>query len=489
MNYSINNILVQSSIRYKDRQAVSNGSKSFTFAELFANADEIALELMRLNVERNDVVVLRSSPDPMVIACIIAILKCEATYLPISSQTPKKRAEKIYRECGAKYEIEVDQTTGEYSIRIISGYDECKINTATRIAYIIYTSGSTGFPKGVMIKESSLLNLIYGLKEVAFNMYSDRENVALLSPIYFDASIKNIFLSLVCGKTLYIVDESIKHNARKLVNFYHDNAITITDGTASLIDILIDASKKIGVTLMLKLFLIGGEVLTPKLLVKIFSLPWFLESKVINLYGPTECCVDSTYFLIDKSIAETLDDVPIGYPMPNYNVYVLSNDLQKKKNYEKGVIFISGIGVAEGYINDQNSSLFFQSPFEDSIMYNSGDIGYFDERGALHYYGRTDSQQKINGFRIDLSEIRAMVERVLENKCRVEVVISEKSNFRKIIVCFIESADKIEDCILTAKLKEYIYEYMMPAQFVFLDQFPINANGKVDVEKLVELSM
>lgn len=482
---SINDILKWSNVKYNTKIAVSNGKDSYSYCDLFNYANEIADKLKELGVKRNDVITVKSTSNPVIISFIIAILKCDATYLPLSSQTPKERLEKIYRECGVKYEINVEKLSNNYFIDKVNEYDGININNKERIVYIIYTSGSTGSPKGVMIRELSLLNLICGLKEVIFDWYKDDENIALLSPFYFDASIKNIFLSLICGKTLYIVDELIKRNARKLLKFYSDNKITITDGTPSHINVLIDASRKLHVDLKIKHFLIGGESLNKKLLLKIFSLPWAQESKVTNLYGPTECCVDSTYYTIVKSMVETINNVPIGLPMPNCNVYVLNDECKKSKNLEKGIIYISGLGVAAGYINDSNSSKFLKCPFDNSIMYNTGDIGYFDDKGLLNYCGRNDSQQKINGYRIDLNEIKLAVESVISSECRVEVALIERANNKKIIICFIESFIPIDDNVLYTKLKERIYEYMIPTKYIYLDYFPVNKNGKIDINKMI----
>ncbi|OYP43438.1 hypothetical protein CG709_04445, partial [Lachnotalea glycerini] len=252
--------------------------------------------------------------------------------------------------------------TGEFidlNVQKIKETDDGNIKTygeQNDAAYVIYTSGSTGTPKGVMIEHRNLVNLMTALNNKIYKKFDQYLNIALLAPYVFDASIKQIFVALLNGHNLNIVPSEVRIDGVKLVKYYKDNKIDVSDGTPSYIKIL--SETKGCAEINVKQFIIGGEVLLAENVRKFyerFSLR--IDAPCIaNVYGPTECCVDTTIYMVHDDNLRNFVSIPLGNPLPNCNVYLLDTNLKPVPNGVIGEIFISGNGVGRGYLNNEGAT-------------------------------------------------------------------------------------------------------------------------------------
>ncbi|OOM76968.1 tyrocidine synthase 3 [Clostridium puniceum] len=356
-------------------------------------------------------------------------------------------------------------------------------------AYVIYTSGSSGVPKGVSVSHGNVLNLVEGLNERVYNDIPSGANISMISPYYFDASIKQIFAALLNGHHLHILPENLKYDGKKLYEYYVKNMIDVTDGTPNHISFITESNQYLESS-NIKKMLIGGETLNGKTVKSFYNKMECGEDVkyplIINVYGPTECTVDSTYFEVNHENYKYYTNIPIGKPMPNYKILILDKHNNILPVGITGEICIFGKGVTNGYINSKEltQEKFVRSKyFNGSLMYKTGDIGKWLPSGDILFIGRKDSQVKIRGLRIDLSDIeRNILE--LNEVSRVVVEVSDDVNERIIAYLILNNESTLES--IRRKLKERLPAYMLPNEYVILDKFKFNANGKIDKRYMKE---
>ncbi len=224
----------------------------------------------------------------------------------------------------------------------------------------------------------------------------------------FDASVQQIFAALLQGHTLYVVPEHVKRDGAALREYLQLHNITISDGTPATIYLLQEAPPS-GSELPVRHFIIGGEELSAAL-VKQFYAKYGCNTRITNIYGPAECCVDSTAYLVRPDELQHLTALPIGRPMANRHIYLLDEQRQPVPIGATGEIYIGGDGIGRGYLNrpDLTAERFLQDiRHPDRRMYRTGDLGRWRRDGTIEFLGRTDDQVKIRGFRIELGEVEA----------------------------------------------------------------------------------
>jgi len=223
----------------------------------------------------------------------------------------------------------------------------------------------------------------------------------------------------------------------------------------------------------------SGDALNHELAVK-----WkktMLKGRIHNFYGPTETTVVCTHYLWTESQSEkesVNDVVPLGKPFAGMDVLIVDPTNQPT---EKGELCFSGTQVITAYLNNSNEDQFFS--YQDKRYYKTGDIASYNINGNLVFYGRTDNQVKINGYRIELTEIESAIEKITKKKC---VVLSINDKQTNKLIAFIEAKDLNAD-ILKSSLTSVLPDYMIPQQFIASESFPLNTNGKIDKNKLLNL--
>ncbi len=489
---------------------VFNGLK-LSYKQLDQRANEVAnVILSRIQIVPDDIIAILAPRSELMMTGIIGILKAGAAYLPIGNDLPPERIKFMLSDSRAKMLLtdssmflQADallkdansSPDKEISLLDISRISNpCHKNPAVEVehsslAYVLYTSGSTGTPKGVMIEHRSLFNLVMGLSEAIYGRCETPLNIALISPFVFDASVKQIFYALSFGHCLDIVPDETKVSGRKLLDYYKDHFITVTDGTPVHLEIIAEELNREIQTYLPDRFVIGGQQLMHQTVRSFYDKIATNPPIISNVYGPTECCDVSTSYSITKEsirgISSALSSMPIGRPIDNVMVYILDSGLSQVPIGINGEIFIAGEGVARGYLN--NPELTEMKFFEVNLsgnkgIYKSGDVGRFLEDGNIVLSGRSDDQIKLRGFRIELTEI----ENCLKNYDTINsaAVVSLGEGNTTEIAAYFTSNEKIESEDLKQFLSVHLPDYMIPSYFMQMGNFPVTANGKVDKKSL-----
>ncbi|MBE6052204.1 MAG: amino acid adenylation domain-containing protein [Clostridium sp.] len=466
---------------YPNNIAVKLGDNSFTYKELDERSNKIANYLMENQVGRNDYIGIYAKRDINTIANILGVLKTGAAYVPIEPEYPDERREYILSNSNCKFmlvpDFYDDNDIDEYSQEFL-GVDDNKED----VAYIIYTSGSTGKPKGVVIKHESAANTIIDMNN-KYNVTSE-DRVIALSSMGFDLSIYDIFGSLSSGATLVMIKDH--RDIINLIDIVTKEKITIWNSVPAIINMFIDNVDSGYINEDLKHILLSGDWIGLKLPNRIKEC--FVNADVTSLGGATEGSIWSIYYPINE-MKSKWKSIPYGMPLANQKIYILDYQMKHCPIDVEGEIFIGGIGVANGYINEEEKTkaAFINHPTLGYI-YKTGDYGVLRKEGYVEFIGRKDYQIKIRGYRIELGEIE---KRILEYKNIKTTVVVDKVDSRnnKYLCAYIVSDNQINISEISDYLIEVLPEYMVPRIVMQIDEIPLTQNGKVNLKALPEPEM
>ena len=458
--------------------ALEFADQKLTYQELNEKANQLAAHLRGLGVGRQTIVPFLITHAPELVISILAILKAGGTYLPIDPDYPVGRINYLLKDCGSKLLVtNISQDDLEFAGEIInlsqldlSSY--CPQNQASKneladLAYILYTSGSTGKPKGVMVKHRGLTNYIWWANKMYFK--DENEAIALYSSIAFDLTVTSVFTPLISGRKIVIYDQDDAEFV--LYKILRENKVTVIKLTPAHLALLKDHDYSAS---SVKRFIVGGDDLKVSLAKEIKGI------EIYNEYGPTETVVGCMIHQFDAE-KDTALSVPIGRPADNVGIYILNGDLKVMPVGLPGELYIAGDGVAKGYLNNEalTQEKFIDNPFvAGQKMYKTGDMARYLENGLIEYLGRRDNQVKIRGHRVEIGEIERCLTEIAGVK-QAAVVPGESLNAYVVAV-------EVSEQELKAKLSESLPRYMIPTNFVFIDQLPLTVNGKLDLEALPE---
>ncbi|MCM3670701.1 amino acid adenylation domain-containing protein [Mesobacillus maritimus] len=476
---------------YKDNQ--------ITYSELNERSSQLAQLLRKKGIQANDVVGIMVERSIEMLVGIYGIIKAGAAYLPIDPDYPQERIRHMIDNSGAKMLL----TLAEYreshqslqslewilldspsSYWIGEPYEPINYDPNS-LAYVIYTSGSTGKPKGVMIEHASLVNRLNWMQRT----YPNNEHDVILhkTPFVFDVSVWEIFWWSITGSTVVILENGLEKDPQTLMNIIQQHQVTNIHFVPTMLNAFLDYVELVDRTdslSSLKQVFASGEELHVAQVRKFNSLLWKVnESKLINLYGPTEATIDVSHFLC--STGQNLDKVPIGLPIDNLKLYVLNEGLQIQPVGIIGELYISGIGLARGYINNEEltEERFFPSPFDQGErLYKTGDLVKRLPDGNILYIGRTDDQVKINGYRIELEEITNQL-LIYESILDAVVLTTDRNE----IAAVFSSIEVIDSSDITRYLKKSLPNYMIPSKILRVESIPTTRNGKTDRNSLIEV--
>ncbi|APJ02763.1 non-ribosomal peptide synthetase [Silvanigrella aquatica] len=483
---------------------------SISYEKLNFITNQIALYLKeKYLLTSESLISLCFDRNEYIIIGILSILKSGAAYVPIDPNFPDDRIKYIISDSNSllvisneKYQNKLRGLFGEKyndfilpidSIKFLEEVDsmprddiEVKRNLNS-LAYVIYTSGTTGKPKGVLIEQLGVVNLIRELsKNYEMSNDTDSETMVLLANFVFDASIEQIFLAILNGFRLLIVPNNLWLDKKEFLNYLNHNNATHIDGTPSLLSQYDFNSLK-----SLKRLVFGGEKLNSEIFEKIKSNCNF---KIINTYGPTEATV--------TAILNTDQENPvyIGKPIKNVTSYVVNYNLKPVPIGAIGELCIGGIALARGYLKniELTDSKFILNPFQsecekiiniNSKIYKTGDLVRWRLDGNLEYIGRSDCQIKIRGYRVEISEIENTIlsyENISQCVVVLKSMISGNINTSEVnyLIAYYMSDKKICEISLLSYLEKYLPTYMIPSQFIHLNELPLTVNGKIDIKAL-----
>ncbi|MEP7242924.1 MAG: amino acid adenylation domain-containing protein [Gammaproteobacteria bacterium] len=478
--------------------AAVHDAQSLTYAGLNQRANQLARYLQIKGVGPGQLVGLCIGRGLDMLVGLLGILKAGAAYVPLDPEYPRERLAYLLEDASPHVVLTHEQWQGRlpdagrsivaldrdwdeiarHSVDNIET-DECLLPTR-RCAYVIYTSGSTGHPKGVMIGHESVVNLWQGLEELYRHRASPRR-VALNASLNFDASVQQI-VSLLSGRTLFVLLQELRRDASLLLRFLTENCIEAIDCTPSQLKSWISAGLLESEHHSMCMALVGGEPIEADLwsqLAQCRSIDFY------NVYGPTECTVDATVARLNGDATAP----HIGRPMANRRIHILDQRGRPTPIAVAGEIYIGGAGVGHGYLNrpELSTQRFVSDPFSadaQARLYKTGDLGRWRADGMIDYLGRNDDQVKIRGFRIELGEIETQLSRHPQVR---EVVVNarddaagEKRLVAYAVVAPEAGAAKPTADTLREYLKEALPEHMVPSAFVILERLPLTPSGKLD---------
>ncbi len=491
--------LDETAARFPDKTAYADENKEITFSELRAQARAIASELTQRGLFKKPVAIFLEKGVDVLVSFMGAAYSCNF-YSPIDVDMPGSRVNKILevlepavvittgtlREVFSAYDYK-----GEFLLLeevLVSDVQDDALEAArgkgidTDLLYVLFTSGSTGVPKGVTINHRAVIDYIDWVTET-FDI-TEKDSFGNQAPFYFDNSILDIYSTLKTGATTYIIPKTLFAQPVLLLEYLKEKKINTIFWVPSALIVVakLKAFKNVDLSDTLRRVLFCGEVMPNKQLnVWRRFLP---DVQYANLYGPTEITDACTYYIVDREFSDE-EPLPIGFPMPNTDILVLNEKNEPVTGEEAGELCVRGTSLSMGYYKnpEKTKEAFVQNPLNQAVpelIYRTGDVVKYNERGEIIYLSRKDFQIKHMGHRIELGEIETAVSSLPEislNCC----LYDEK---RQKIVLFIE--EELEKAYINEKISHLVPEYMLPNKVVRVEKMPINANGKIDRVKLKE---
>ena len=486
--------------------AVQAEDGKMTYSELATQVFRLGSTLRRSGFGPGDVIGLMPGRGFGLAIGVLGVLQAGAAYLPLSPALPPRRVKLMLEDAGARALVTADEIAPDLDFSGPSfGLDGSFINESNSLltvaeqaeagpedlAYVIFTSGSTGRPKGVQILRRSVVHLVRALEQQIFDLYTRNGQmngqplqVALLAEITFDASVQQIFPTLLGGHTLHIVPDEMKRDGRRLLPWLKQRKIDIMDGTPSLLAILLETAPELFEGLSLRHCIIGGEPFPADLLHRFYLHPEFESCRVSNVYGPTETCVDATCATYSAPAARR-GILPIGTPLPGYRIELresLGQDSRPVPNGIAGEICIAGPGVAQGYAGRHETEGLRFATYEGRRWFRTGDIGRRLGNGEIEFLGRADRQIKFRGYRIEPREIEIAL--LKSPDIEHAAVIVDGSRLSAFFSCP-ENSTSVSD--LRRLVSEELPSYMLPTHWTPVDPWPLTSSGKVDHRALARL--
>lgn len=464
--------------------AICDKNKSYTYWELNNLSNSLANILLKKGFKKSDKICLFFDDSIEFVVSILAVLKIGACYIPIDIKQPLDRVKYIAEDSSSKLilsnQVNISILSDLYLEKMIVNLNNLNINydknvdlsqiTPEDLAYIIYTSGSTGKPKGVAIANKSLSNYINFCKEKYVS--NEKTNFPLYSSISFDLTVTSIYTPLISGNTIYVY---INENPQLLLkSIIDDNKVHIIKLTPAHLSLLTDIDCSLSIVNKL---IVGGDILPVDICKKISSI-FSNHIHIYNEYGPTEATVGCMIYEYSEK-----DDIymstPIGKPINNVKIYLLDKNLSPVPCGILGEIYIGGKCLSKGYVglDTVNKKSFIKNPFyNDSVLYKTGDLAKLYYNDTMEYFGRSDFQVKINGFRIETGEIQSVLLKHTNIKdCYVTAVTI---NNKKILCAYYISDKELSN--LDLYLSNSLPSYMIPNYFIRLKEIPLTINGKIN---------
>ncbi len=522
-NSTIQQLFEQQVERTPDRAAVVCGDQQLTYRDLNCKSNQLAHYLREHGVTPGIIAAIMVERSLEMMIGILGILKAGGAYLPVSPKEPLERLSYILTDSQAAILL-VDQglTLGDQvcckekgdrisnqgwssavsremtSSRIIvlnleqfsaeKTSNPSHVNSSNDLVYVIYTSGSTGRPKGVLLEHRAVLNTLSWMQR-KFALTED-DVLLQITAFTFDVSVWELFWWSLVGAQLVMLPPGGERVPQEIIDAVYHYGVTNIHLIASMLNIFLDSIKGedlIKLKSLRKIFS-SGEAVKPGHVEKFQSVlqSQLPDLQLWDLYGPTEAAIYASYF--DCSTGDKLTTVPIGKPIQNTSLYILSNSGLLQPIGLPGELCIAGKGLARGYLNrpQLTAERFVDNPFHSGErMYRTGDVARWLTDGNVEFLGRLDDQVKIRGFRIELGEIENQLLRMAEIK---EVVVRSWLDVldESYLAAYIVYHRQITDVELRRRLAEQLPEYMIPGHFIEMEELPVTTNGKIERKSLPE---
>nr|MBA2611841.1 non-ribosomal peptide synthetase [Bacteroidota bacterium] len=492
MNKSFIDLFEEQVLKTPDNVAVVFEGEQMSYKELNEHSNILAHYIRSTGIKEETLIPLFIERSNFMITGILGIMKAGCAYVPIDIDFPAERMSFILKDTEA--EIIVSSGKSKQKLPCTEGIEVIELDSlknqrtdnlqtqvlAGHLAYVIYTSGSTGNPKGVMIEQGNLSDYVIGLaNKICIN---ECNSFALVSTIATDLGNTVIYGSMATGGTLHILSKELVSHIERLHQYFEEQNIDCLKIVPSHWRVLNLEGKLL---LPKKLLVFGGEALQEKIVEDIRLSG--SSCQIINHYGPTETTIGKLLHIVESG-SKYEYTVPIGKPFSNTKVLVLDKNLKLCAIGVPGQLFITGDGVARGYLNNPEltKEKFIANPFSkqaDSVMYSTGDTVKYLPDGNISFIGRVDNQVKIRGYRIELGEIENALQQCSFVSQAVVLALDDKQGNKRLVGYVITNELFDREAIL-AYLKDKLPDHMIPVVLIELDSFPLTANGKIDRKSL-----
>lgn len=456
-------------------EALRIGEHSFTYAELDNWSSTIAAAIIEAGADRERIAFI-ADRNASSYAIILGILKAGCSYVPLHPDGPAARWQAMIRKCDARFAIthhaHALNVSRMITLPLLTESPQTSdhpIDPAAE-AYVLFTSGSTGGPKGVSVSRA---NVVAYLEHIlgAYD-FNERDRFTQHFALTFDLSVHDLFVCWGAGACLCVPPDD---GALRAASWVRKQGVTVWFSVPSL------------AALMMRVRSLTPDAL-PTLRLTFFcgeALPWSIanawkvaapNSRVINLYGPTETTIAITSYEVDRTSSTTNDGVvPIGEPFPGQEAIIVDEEL-----------CLQGSQVSSGYVNDApaTAKAFVALPGREGIWYRTGDRVRIDDDGVIHYLGRMDLQVKVLGQRVEPGEVDEVIARLITGGNVVTVPVQEAGATR--LVTFIDTPSDIN--ALLESCRTQLPPHMIPARIIVIAAMPLTAHGKVDRQRLIDLA-
>ncbi len=481
-----------------DKIAYANGEMGYSFRQVYDYSRAIGTYLGKKDFAGEPIVVFMGK-HPREIVTFYGVIYSGNYYVPIDEEMPRHRIELIFENlrpravicdndtCKLLNNLPFDGEVLLYDEMINHAVDDALLSELrnrqldTDPIYIVFTSGSTGVPKGVVACHRSVIDYVDTLSDI---LKVNQDTVfGMQVPLYVDACLKELYPTLKFGATAYIIPKNLFSFPLQLVEFLNEHKInTVCWVVSALTMISTFGALEKEIPRYFHTVAFGSEVFP----IKQYNL-WkkhLPNARFINLYGPTEATGMSCYYEVDREFAPD-EMLPIGKPFRNKEIILLDENNRLPAQGQEGEICIRGTGLTLGYYNnfDKTNEVFVQNPLNKAypeLIYRTGDIGRYNERGELMFVSRKDNQIKHMGHRIELGEIESAANMINGIKSACAIFDPVK---KKIILYYVS---ELTNAQVALYLKEKLPRYMIPNIIEALDEMPLTSNGKINRVMLKE---
>ncbi|MBU4118738.1 MAG: amino acid adenylation domain-containing protein [Proteobacteria bacterium] len=492
-----------------DNVVIQDGHKTITYAEMDAFTNKFARFLLSLGVCRQDCIGLLMPKSINAFKGLVAILKADASYVPLNIQAPANRNSYILDQSKCRFLI-CDNSSQAQALAIVEeiGGANIKIvtidenvaasesteplvyqNTPSDLAYVLFTSGSTGVPKGVMITHGNVIN--YAEWTVNYLGITPDDRLSSHPGLFFDLSVFDVYSAFKSGASLHLVPQASSMFPIKIVDFIEQSRLTIWNSVPSLYTFMARARVLNPSRLSsLRALTFNGEVMpTSTVMDWMKACP---QARFVNQYGPTETTCASLFYEITEIPDDASVPIPIGKAISNTKVFALTDEGDNSGVNELGELHIMGAGVGRGYLFDEEKTrkVFVTNPLGGQgrgTVYATGDLVRLRSDGNYDFLNRKDHQIKYMGYRIELGEIEATLNSFDYVTSSSVLGIEHEGSGGLMIVAFVVFKVRVDDAQVKAGLEKIIPHYMVPKVIVGVNQLPLNHNGKTDRVKLKEI--
>lgn len=486
--------------QFSSRPAVIHDGVTLTYGGLRERVDEVASELSRsFGVTPGERVGVYLDRSDQLIVAILAIIRLGASYVPLDPDYPLERLSYMFRDSNSSVLITQRKHSAkatQFSTAVLdldspftpshNGFVYSTASTATQssLAYVMYTSGSTGHPKGVAVTHGNIINLVLS---GGYTSITPASRIAQLSNSSFDATTFELWGALLNGACLIIINGAAAYDPCTLPGQLSMHGITHAVLTSAVVSHA--AAHDPAAFKHLDTLLFGGEKIDQKFIDMILrSEP---PKRLMYMYGPTECTTFSTGYEV-RTVDLTANSIPIGEAIGGAAAYILDEFLDPVGLGVTGELYVGGSGVAHGYLNKSSLTArhFLPDPFSavaQARMYKTGDLARYLVDGQIEFMGRNDDQVKLRGYRLESAEIEAKLSQIAGVK---DVVVGVKlvDQENQYLVAFIvtDNGASLDDGLLRRTLLKDLPVHMVPTVFVYLKEFPLTVNTKVDRARLLQ---